>query len=71
MKASELRKMSAEDLEIKVEELRKGEFETRQKVASRMEANTSKIRAFRKDIARALQVLAEKRQEAASASSAQ
>ena len=51
--AGELRKMSSEDLELKIEELRKAEFEARQKVASRMQANTAAIRTLRKDIARA------------------
>jgi large subunit ribosomal protein L29 len=63
MTANELRKMSAEDLQVKVEDLRKAEFEARQKVAARMEANTAQIRSLRKDIARALLVLAEKRRQ--------
>jgi ribosomal protein L29 len=67
VKAEELRKMSIEDLVLKVEELRKAEFEARQKVASRMQANTAAIRTLRKDVARALTVLAEKRRAAANA----
>jgi ribosomal protein L29 len=67
--AEELRKMSAEDLEIKVEELRKAVFEARQKVSSRMAADTASIRNLRKDVARTLMVLTEKRRQSAASQS--
>ncbi|HPK40549.1 MAG TPA: 50S ribosomal protein L29 [Candidatus Cloacimonadota bacterium] len=60
MKSAELRDLTLEDLNKRIEDLKEELFNLRiQKVRNRLE-NTSRIRDVRRDVARALTVLTEK-----------
>jgi large subunit ribosomal protein L29 len=54
MKASELRELSAEQLEDRLRELREELFNLRFQYATRQLTNTARIREVRRDIARVL-----------------
>ncbi len=61
MKASELRELSQEELLAKSNELRGEVFNAKVKLATGQLANTAKLRALRRDVARVETVLCEKR----------
>jgi large subunit ribosomal protein L29 len=61
MNASELRELSPEELLTKSNELRGEVFNARVKLATGQLANTAKLRALRRDVARVETVLREKR----------
>ena len=61
MKASELRELGAEDLASKARELRAELFNVKVKHATGQLENTAKLKALRRDVARAESVLREKR----------
>lgn len=60
MNAAELRKMSAEELQTKLEEARKELFDLRFKHATAQLENTTGIPATKRNIARILTILKEK-----------
>jgi len=60
MKASELREMSLEELERKLNEVRGELFKLRLRVASEQLPNPLRLRMLRRDIARYLTVMHEK-----------
>ncbi len=60
MKATEVRKMSAEDLEAKLAELKKDLFFLRMQHATNQLDNPIKINAVKKDIARIKTIIREK-----------
>ena len=60
MKASEIRKMSAEDLEAKLADLKKDLFFLRMQHATNQLDNPLKINVVKKDIARIKTVIREK-----------
>ncbi len=61
MKAAELRDLTVEDLNKKLEDCKEELFNLRiQKVRNRLE-NTSRIRVVRRDIARVLTILTQKK----------
>ena len=61
MKASDLRKLTSEELSGRLNDLRKGLFNRRLKKATGQLENTATLRASRRDLARALTVSREKR----------
>ena len=61
MKAQELRNLSLDEIDDKVESLRKERFNLRFQAASGQLENTSRVRAVRREIARALTVARSKR----------
>ena len=61
MRASELRELSQEELAAKSNELRGEVFNAKVKLATGQLANTAKLRALRRDVARVETVLREKR----------
>ncbi len=61
MKASELRELGAEDLAAKARELKAELFNVKVKHATGQLENTAKLKALRRDVARAESVLREKR----------
>ena len=61
MKASELRELSAEELEAKSSELRGELFNARVKKATGQLENSSLLRSLRRDVARVETVMLEKR----------
>lgn len=61
MKASELRDLSREELETKSGELRAELFNVRMRKETGQLESTAKLRALRRDIARAETILREKR----------
>jgi large subunit ribosomal protein L29 len=64
MKAQELRKLTADELEARVAEERKRLFDLRIKKATGQLENSASLRAARRDLARALTVQVERRQTA-------
>ena len=60
MKTSEIRKMSIEDINKKIAELKTELFELRMKQATASLDKTHKLNALRKDVARLKTVLTEK-----------
>ena len=60
MKATEIRKMSSEDLEAKLAELKKDLFFLRMQHATNQLDNPIKINAVKKDIARIKTIIREK-----------
>ena len=62
MKSSELRDLSAEELEAKSSELRGELFNVRIKKSTGQLENTAKLGTIRRDIARAETILREKRE---------
>ncbi|MFP4465753.1 MAG: 50S ribosomal protein L29 [Candidatus Goldiibacteriota bacterium] len=65
MKAQEFRDMTAEEIERKVKEMQENLFRIRIKHNTKQLENTSRIRKFKRDIAKGLTVLGEKKKEAA------
>ncbi len=63
MKANEIRSMSVEDLNAKLEELKKDLFMLRMQHATNHLENPTKISAVRRDIARVKTVIREKELE--------
>ena len=63
MKANEVRKMSAQELETKLQDLKKDLFTLRMQHATNHLDNPVKISAVRRDIARVKTVLREKQLE--------
>lgn len=61
MKSSDLKELSLEELDAKSSELRVELFNVRIKKATGQLENTAKLRALRRDIARAETILCEKR----------
>lgn len=66
MKTSEIRNMSTEEINSKIEELRGELFDMRMKQATASLEKPHKIRAARKDIARMKTVLSERERETVS-----
>ncbi|HOE97227.1 MAG TPA: 50S ribosomal protein L29 [Candidatus Sumerlaeota bacterium] len=64
MQAAEYRKMSIEELEDQVDQLRTELFNLRVKNTTKELQDTSRIRRTRRDLARVLSVLTEKRRPA-------
>lgn len=64
MKASELRDLSDTDLHKRLGDSRQELFNLRFQLATRKLENTSRIRVVRKDVARILQILGQRRQVA-------
>jgi large subunit ribosomal protein L29 len=63
MKASELRGLSDADLHKRLEDSRRELFNLRFQLATRRLENTQRIRDVRKDVARILMVIGERRQD--------
>lgn len=63
MKTSEIRKMSTEDINKKIEELKNELFDMRMKQATASLEKPHRINAARKDIARMKTILAERKNE--------
>ncbi len=63
MKTSEIRNMSTEDINKKIEELKNELFDMRMKQATASLEKPHRIRAARKDIARMKTILAERKNE--------
>ncbi len=63
MKTSEIRNMSTEDINKKIEELKNELFDMRMKQATASLEKPHRIRAARKDIARMKTILAERANE--------
>ncbi|MCB5230477.1 MAG: 50S ribosomal protein L29 [Candidatus Cloacimonas sp.] len=63
MKASELRELSVEELKTKLEDLREELFNLRFQNARNPLENPLKMRFVRKDIARVLTILTERKEE--------
>jgi ribosomal protein L29 len=68
MKSAELRGMSLDELSSKLEEVEKNLQKLRFKVSNEEEKNVAAIRNHRRDRARIMQAMAEKRSETAQAS---
>jgi large subunit ribosomal protein L29 len=64
MKASELRGLSDADLQRRLQEFRHELFNLRFQLATRRLENTARIRIVRKDVARILQIISQRRQAA-------
>jgi large subunit ribosomal protein L29 len=64
MKASELRDLSDADLQRRLQEFRHELFNLRFQLATRRLENTARIRIVRKDVARILQIISQRRQAA-------
>jgi large subunit ribosomal protein L29 len=64
MKASELRGLSDADLQRRLQEFRHELFNLRFQLATRRLENTARIRIVRKDVARILQIMSQRRQTA-------
>jgi large subunit ribosomal protein L29 len=64
MKASELRGFSDADLQRRLQEFRHELFNLRFQLATRRLENTARIRIVRKDVARILQIINQRRQAA-------
>jgi large subunit ribosomal protein L29 len=62
---NDLRQLSVEELERRAEELRRSLFNLRLRMTTKEVEDTSKIRYERRDLARVLTVLTEKRRESA------
>jgi large subunit ribosomal protein L29 len=67
MKASELRGLSDGDLQKRLSDSRQELFNLRFQLATRKLENTARIRVVRKDVARILQIMGQRRQEGATA----
>ncbi len=65
MKAAELRGMSDADLQKRLNDSRQELFNLRFQLATRRLENTSRIRVVRKDVARILQIMNDRRRLAA------
>ena len=63
MKVSDIRKLSIEELEKKIDESKKELFDLRLKQATGALEKPSKIHSLRKDVARMLTILKEKQME--------
>jgi len=63
MKAEELRKKSAEDLDKELIELRKAQFNTRMQVSTQQSNKTDQLGKLKKDIARVKTIISEKVKE--------
>jgi large subunit ribosomal protein L29 len=64
LQATDLRELSAEQLEAKLAELREERFKLRFRSATESIENPMRFRTVRRDIARVLTILGEKRREA-------
>ncbi len=60
MKATDMRQLSPEELDLRLRELRNGLFDAKIKHATGQLANSAKLRNTRRDLARALTVLGER-----------
>jgi large subunit ribosomal protein L29 len=67
MKASELRGLSDADLQKRLNDSRQELFNLRFQLATRKLENTARIRVVRKDVARILQIMGQRRQDGATA----
>ncbi|HEX2326229.1 MAG TPA: 50S ribosomal protein L29 [Chloroflexota bacterium] len=65
MKASELRELSDADLQKRLNDSRQELFNLRFQLATRKLENTARIRVVRKDVARILQIMGQRRQDGA------
>ena len=65
MKSHDLRQLNADELTTKVEALREDLFKVRFEHATQQLSNTSKVQEAKRNLARALTILGEKRREAA------
>jgi large subunit ribosomal protein L29 len=65
MKASELRGLSDGDLQKRLNDSRQELFNLRFQLATRKLENTARIRVVRKDVARILQIMGQRRQDGA------
>jgi large subunit ribosomal protein L29 len=65
MKASELRGLSDADLQKRLNDSRQELFNLRFQLATRKLENTARIRVVRKDVARILQIMGQRRQQGA------
>jgi large subunit ribosomal protein L29 len=65
MKATELRGLSDADLQKRLNDSRQELFNLRFQLATRKLENTARIRVVRKDVARILQIMGQRRQEGA------
>jgi large subunit ribosomal protein L29 len=65
MKASELRELSDADLQKRLNDSRQELFNLRFQLATRKLENTARIRVVRKDVARILQIMDQRRQDGA------
>ena len=63
MKAEELRKKSAEDLDKELIELRKAQFNARMQVSTQQSNKTYQLGKLKKDIARVKTIISEKVKE--------
>ena len=63
MKAEELRKKSAEDLNKELIELRKAQFNARMQVSTQQSNKTDQLGKLKKDIARVKTIISEKVKE--------
>jgi large subunit ribosomal protein L29 len=70
MKAAELRALSDADLQKRLNDSRQELFNLRFQLATRKLENTARIRVVRKDVARILQIMGQRRQAAAGEQSA-
>ncbi len=64
LKAAKMRDMSLEDLELRAAELQKEMFDLRLRLTTKEEANTALLRDNKREYARLLTVLNERRMEA-------
>ncbi len=65
MKSSELRGLSDADLQKRLNDSRQELFNLRFQLATRKLENTARIRVVRKDVARILQIMGQRRQDGA------
>jgi large subunit ribosomal protein L29 len=65
MKATELRELSDADLQKRLNDSRQELFNLRFQLATRKLENTARIRVVRKDVARILQIMGQRRQDGA------
>jgi large subunit ribosomal protein L29 len=65
MKAADYRKMTDEELQKELDGLRKSQFQTRTKQVTDVVENSASIKNTRKDVARVLTILAERKAKAA------
>jgi large subunit ribosomal protein L29 len=65
MKAAELRGLSDADLQKRLNDSRQELFNLRFQLATRKLENTARIRVVRKDVARILQIMGQRRQDGA------
>ena len=63
MKAEQLRKKSAEDLDKELVELRKAQFNARMQVSTQQSNKTDQLGKLKKDIARVKTIISEKARE--------